>query len=80
VAVAQISPVFMDKDDRRHTKAYLDALGNYARWDVLRLDLRGTPNQLFTEAPEIPYSKVKEVAEKHKVDPDVLEKMLRERE
>jgi nitrilase len=70
----------LNQDDRRHTKAYLDALGHYARWDVLRLDIRGTPNQPFTEPPEIPYSKVKEIAEKHNVDPDKLEKMLRELE
>ena len=70
----------LDQDDRRHTKAYLDALGHYARWDVLRLDIRGTPNRPFTEPLEVPYSKVKEIAEKHGVDPDVLEKMLRELE
>jgi nitrilase len=69
----------LDQDDRRHTKAYLDALGHYARWDVLRLDIRGTPNKPFTE-PNVPYSKIKEVAEKHRVDPDKLEKMLRELE
>ncbi|MCW4049721.1 MAG: carbon-nitrogen hydrolase family protein [Candidatus Bathyarchaeota archaeon] len=68
----------LDLDDRRHTKAYLDALGHYARWDVLRLDMRGEPNAPFTEVAEIPYSKVKAVAEKHGVDPDKLEKMLRE--
>lgn len=33
----------LDMDDRRHTKAYFDALGHYARWDVLRLDLWGDP-------------------------------------
>ncbi len=68
----------LDQDDRRHTKAYIDALGHYARWDILRLDIRGTPNQPFTEPPIIPYSKIKKAAEKHKVDPDKLEKMLNE--
>ena len=86
--VYQVEPVFdketilyaeLDQDDRRHTKAYLDALGHYARWDVLRLDIRGTSNKPFTE-PELPYSKIKAIAEKHSVDPDKLEKMLRELE
>jgi len=71
----------LDQDDRRHTKAYVDALGHYARWDVLRLDMRGEPNQPFTaEKPGIPYSRIKEVAERHGADPDRLEKMLRELE
>ena len=57
----------------------MDALGHYARWDVLRLDMRGTPNQPFTpKKPDIPYSRIKEVAERHGADPDRLEKMLRE--
>ena len=68
----------LDQDDRRHTKAYIDALGHYARWDILRLDIRGTPNQPFTEPPTIPYSKIKKAAEKHQVDPDKLEKMINE--
>jgi len=67
----------LDQDDRRHTKAYIDALGHYARWDVLRLDIRGEPNRPF---PEVLYSKVRKVAEKHGVDPDKLEKMLGELE
>ncbi len=69
----------LDQDDRRHTKAYIDALGHYARWDVLRLDIRGEPNRPFT-VPEVPYSKVREVAERHGVDADKLEKMLRDLE
>ena len=52
-------------------------MGHYARWDVLRLDIRGTPNKPFTE-PELPYNKIKVIAEKHKIDPDKLEKILRE--
>ena len=71
----------LDQDDRRHTKAYVDALGHYARWDILRLDTRGEPNQPFTvRAPDIPYGRIKEVAERHGADPDRLEKMLRELE
>ncbi len=71
----------LDQDDRRHAKAYVDALGHYARWDVLRLDVRGEPNQPFTVRPiDIPYSRIKEVAERHGADPDKLEKMLRELE
>ena len=71
----------LDQDDRRHTKAYVDALGHYARWDVLRLDIRGEPNKPFTVRPlDIPYSRIKEVAERHGADPDKLEKMIRELE
>ncbi|MCK5670421.1 carbon-nitrogen hydrolase family protein, partial [Candidatus Bathyarchaeota archaeon] len=69
----------LDQDDRRHTKAYIDALGHYARWDVLRLDIRGEPNRPFT-VPEVPYRKVREVAKKHGVEADKLEKMLRDLE
>jgi len=39
----------LNLDDRLHTKAYLDSLGHYARWDILRLDIRGTPNKPFPE-------------------------------
>jgi len=68
----------LDQDDRRHTKAYIDALGHYARWDVLRLDIRGEPNQPFSKVPEIPNRKIKEIAEKYDIDPDKLSKMLDE--
>lgn len=69
----------LDQDDRRHTKAYLDALGHYARWDLLRLDIRGEPNNPFTRR-EISCSRIKQVAEKNGVDPDKLEKILTELE
>ena len=68
----------LDQDDRRHTKAYIDALGHYARWDVLRLDIRGEPNQPFTQIPEIPNRKIKEITDKYDIDPDKLSKMLDE--
>jgi len=38
----------LDADDRRHTKAYFDALGHYTRWDVLRLDFYGEPTEPTT--------------------------------
>jgi len=69
----------LDQDDRRYTKAYIDALGHYARWDVLRLDMRGEPHQPFTKA-EIPYRRIRQVAEKYDIQPDKLEKMIRELE
>jgi hypothetical protein len=48
---------------------------------VLRLDMRGEPNQPFPSRPlDIPCSRIKEVAERHGADPDKLEKMLRELE
>jgi amidase/nitrilase len=39
----------LNADDRRYTKAYFDALGHYSRWDLMRLDLRGEPNDPLTE-------------------------------
>jgi hypothetical protein len=43
--------------------------------------MRGNPNQPFTVKPlDIPYGRIKEVAERHGADPDKLEKMLRELE
>ncbi|MFQ5710220.1 MAG: carbon-nitrogen hydrolase family protein [Candidatus Geothermarchaeales archaeon] len=33
----------LDNNVRRKVKAYFDALGHYARWDVARLDLRDEP-------------------------------------
>jgi amidase/nitrilase len=41
----------LDSDDRRHTKAYFDALGHYSRWDLLRLELRGEPYEPLSTKP-----------------------------
>jgi amidase/nitrilase len=41
----------LDLDDRRHTKAYFDALGHYSRWDLLRLELRGEPYEPLSTKP-----------------------------
>jgi DNA-binding IscR family transcriptional regulator len=41
--------------------------------------MRGESNQPFTHQ-EVPYKKIKQIAEKHGVEPDKLEKILRELE
>jgi amidase/nitrilase len=87
--VPLVGPVFdreeilyaeLDADDRRHTKAYVDALGHYARWDVLGLDLKGEPQvPLRTMRRQRPArERLKVVAEKHGVDLDRLEAILGE--
>jgi len=53
------------------------ALGHYARWDVLRLDLRGEPSDPLTgRRPFLDPSRLRKMAEKHGVEPEKLEAML----
>ena len=68
----------LDMDDRRRTKAYLDALGHYARWDVLRLDLRGEPLEPVTRRArcKLDPSMLKKTAEKYGIEPSKLERLL----
>ena len=70
----------LDADDRRHTKAYFDALGHYARFDVLRLELRGEPLEpLTTKAKfKLDPSMLKILAEKYCIELKKLEKILEE--
>lgn len=70
----------LDADDRRHTKAYFDALGHYARFDVLRLELRGEPLEpLTTKAKfKLDPSMLKILAEKYWIELKTLEKILEE--
>ena len=63
----------LDADDRRHTKAYFDALGHYTRWDVLRLDIRGTSAEpLSGRKPkrELDQRTLKHLAEKYGIEPE----------
>jgi len=70
----------LDADDRRHTKAYFDALGHYARWDVLRLELRGEPLEPLTTKTQFTLdpSMLKILAEKYCIELKKLEKILEE--
>jgi amidase/nitrilase len=70
----------LDADDRRHTKAYFDALGHYARFDVLRLELRGEPLEPLIKSGKIKLdpSMLKLLAEKYGVQLKKLEKILEE--
>ncbi|MGD2142005.1 MAG: carbon-nitrogen hydrolase family protein [Candidatus Bathyarchaeota archaeon] len=71
----------LDADDRRHTKAYFDALGHYTRWDLLRLDIRGEPLSPLTEesvAWEIDDETFSALAEKYGLDSSELEELLEE--
>jgi len=69
----------LDGDDRRHTKAYFDALGHYARWDVLRLDMGREPLEPLTRRRaryNIDPSMLKILAEKYGIEPGKLERLL----
>jgi nitrilase len=71
----------LDADDRRHTKAYFDALGHYTRWDLLRLDLRGEPLDPLTEESvvwEIDEDTITRLAERYGITPEELTELLEE--
>jgi amidase/nitrilase len=71
----------LDADDRRHTKAYFDALGHYARWDILRLEMRGEPHEPLSTWPsqEKPHpDMLKRPAEKHGAETKKLERIAEE--
>ncbi len=71
----------LDADDRRHTKAYFDALGHYTRWDLLRLDIRGEPLDPLTEESavwEMDEDTIDELAERYGLTPEELAKLLEE--
>ncbi|KON31240.1 hypothetical protein AC482_01450 [miscellaneous Crenarchaeota group-15 archaeon DG-45] len=70
----------LDLDDRRHAKAYFDALGHYTRWDVLRLDMAGEPLEPLTRRarPGPDSGALKMLAEKYGIDVSKLERLLEE--
>jgi len=71
----------LDADDRRHTKAYFDALGHYSRWDLLRLDLRGDPMDPLTEEStvwELEDETITLLAEKYGLDPEDIINLIDE--
>ena len=71
----------LDADDRRHTKAYFDALGHYTRWDLLRLDLRGDPMDPLTEESavwELDEDTITLLAEKYGLEPEDIINLIDE--
>jgi nitrilase len=71
----------LDADDRRHTKAYFDALGHYTRWDLLRLDLRGEPAEPLTEGSEpweVDDDTVTFFADKYELEPEKVRRLIEE--
>jgi len=71
----------LDADDRRHTKAYFDALGHYTRWDLLRLDLRGDPMDPLTEESavwELDEDTITLLAEKYGLEPEDILNLIDE--
>jgi nitrilase len=71
----------LDADDRRHTKAYFDALGHYTRWDLLRLDIRGEPNEPLTARKpkrELDQQTMERLAEKYSLETEKLKDLLEE--
>lgn len=51
----------LNADDRRHTKAYFDAVGHYSRWDLLRLDIRGDPDEPLSRKPKPKINEAKKI-------------------
>jgi nitrilase len=71
----------LDADDRRHTKAYFDALGHYTRWDLLRLDIRGEPNEPLTAGRlkrKLDQQTLERLAEKYSLETEKLKDLLEE--
>ncbi len=69
----------LDADDRRHTKAYFDALGHYTRWDLMRLDLRGEPLDPLTEESavwDLDEEMVMLLADKYEMEPDKVRRLI----
>jgi nitrilase len=68
----------LNLDDRRHTKAYIDALGHYSRWDILRLEKGHSHVDPWSKELAIPFTTIKEIADRHGISTDKLEKMINE--
>ena len=67
-----------DRDERRATKAYFDALGHYARWDAVNLNVSDAElNPLVTDghepAREPSQAMIAEIADEHDLEVDTVE-------
>jgi hypothetical protein len=60
------------------TKAYVDCMGHYSRWDVMRLDLRLDPAVPSSERAPMTRKRIEEVADRHAIDPEELADMISE--
>lgn len=71
----------LDADDRRHTKAYFDALGHYARWDVLRLDLRRERSDPLTKTRrtcDLDQGTLEKLATKYGIKQEIIKELMKE--
>ncbi|KXB05339.1 hypothetical protein AKJ50_01195 [candidate division MSBL1 archaeon SCGC-AAA382A13] len=64
-------------------KSMFDALGHYQRWDLVNLNINKKPyepieTQSEKNSQEVSNKKIKQIAEKHTVEKDKLEKILQE--
>ena len=78
---ALITTVF-DRDERRATKAYFDAMGHYSRWDAVSLSINrdsyGPFGNLDTTDPTFGLTddRINTIAEKHDVSPDAIVEII----
>ena len=74
----------LDADERRATKAYFDAVGHYARPDLMRLRLKRISRRRLRDrelpSPELDEKLAKDLAEKYGLDPQRVPELLREYE
>ncbi|MFC7173381.1 hypothetical protein ACFQL0_08445 [Haloplanus litoreus] len=66
-----------DRDERRATKAYFDAMGHYARWDAVNLEVRdGRPDPVHDhhgDRPALSAARAQSLAEEYEVPIDAVE-------
>ena len=67
-----------DRDERRATKAYFDAMGHYARWDAVNLEVRdGRPEPVHDHHPDdrpaLSAARAQTLAEEYDVDVETVE-------
>jgi amidase/nitrilase len=66
-----------DRDERRATKAYFDAMGHYARWDAVNLEVRdGRPDPVHDHhgtGSTLSAARAQSLAEEHDVPIEAIE-------
>jgi amidase/nitrilase len=68
----------LNADDRRHTKAYFDALGHYTRWDVMRIELMRESIEPLSKKPRpfLDQERLEGIAEKHGIEPEKIKRVI----
>ena len=68
----------LNADDRRHTKAYFDALGHYTRWDVMRIELMRESIEPLSKKPRpfLDQERLEDIAEKHGIEPEKIKRVI----